>query len=45
MCRALCDGKERFFGLPTLGPDLDGSAIHGKLLASYDKLVVPMNKH
>ncbi len=42
---ALLDGKERFFGLPTLGPDMEGSPIHGKLPAAYDTLFVPMNKH
>lgn len=25
--------------------DMKGSAIHGKLLAAYDKLFVPVNKH
>jgi ribosomal protein S12 methylthiotransferase accessory factor len=25
--------------------DREGSAIHGKLLAAYDKLFVPVNKH
>jgi len=35
---ALLDGSERFFGLGTLGPDFEGSAMHQSLLAAYDKL-------
>ena len=35
---ALIDGSERFFGLETLGPDMQGSAMHQTLLAAYDKL-------
>jgi ribosomal protein S12 methylthiotransferase accessory factor len=35
---ALLDGSERFFGLETLGPDMEGSAMHQTLLAAYDKL-------
>jgi ribosomal protein S12 methylthiotransferase accessory factor len=37
---ALLDGSERFFGLETLGPDMQGSAMHQTLLAAYDKLFV-----
>ena len=37
---ALLDGSERFFGLMTLGPDMEGSAMHQTLLAAYDKLFV-----
>lgn len=35
---ALLDGSERFFGLDDLGADMQGSAMHRTLLASYDKL-------
>jgi ribosomal protein S12 methylthiotransferase accessory factor len=35
---ALLDRSERFFGLVTLGPDMQGSAMHQTLLAAYDKL-------
>ena len=35
---ALLDGTERFFGLETLGVDMQGSAMHQTLLAAYDKL-------
>jgi ribosomal protein S12 methylthiotransferase accessory factor len=35
---ALLDRSERFFGLPTLGVDMEGSAMHQTLLAAYDKL-------
>jgi ribosomal protein S12 methylthiotransferase accessory factor len=35
---ALLDRSERFFGLDTLGPDMDGSPMHQTLLAAYDKL-------
>ncbi|NRR29480.1 YcaO-like family protein [Oxalobacteraceae bacterium] len=38
---ALLDGSERFFGLATLGPDFEGSAMHQTLLAAYDKLFAP----
>ena len=38
---ALLDGSERFFGLDTLGPDMEGSAMHQTLLAAYDKLFAP----
>ncbi len=38
--KALLDRRERFFGLETLGPDMQGSAMHGTLLAAYDKLFV-----
>jgi ribosomal protein S12 methylthiotransferase accessory factor len=36
--QALLDRSERFFGLSTLGPDMEGSAMHQTLLAAYDKL-------
>ncbi|HJV51467.1 MAG TPA: hypothetical protein VJ652_08415 [Noviherbaspirillum sp.] len=35
---ALLDRSERFFGLDTLGADMQGSAMHQTLLAAYDKL-------
>lgn len=35
--QALVNQEERFYGLGTLGPDFEGSAIHGKLLAAYRK--------
>ncbi|MDC8756532.1 30S ribosomal protein S12 methylthiotransferase accessory factor YcaO [Janthinobacterium fluminis] len=35
---ALLDRSERFFGLETLGEDMQGSAMHQTLLAAYDKL-------
>jgi len=35
---ALLDRSERFFGLATLGTDMQGSAMHQTLLAAYDKL-------
>lgn len=35
---ALLDRSERFFGLETLGTDMQGSAMHRTLLAAYDKL-------
>ncbi|HAT30976.1 MAG TPA: 30s ribosomal protein S12 methylthiotransferase accessory protein YcaO [Janthinobacterium sp.] len=35
---ALLDRSERFFGLDTLGVDMEGSAMHQTLLAAYDKL-------
>ena len=34
----LLDRSERFFGLETLGSDMEGSAMHRTLLAAYDKL-------
>ena len=37
---ALLDRSERFFGLETLGPDMEGSPMHQTLLAAYDKLFV-----
>ncbi|MET0267579.1 MAG: 30S ribosomal protein S12 methylthiotransferase accessory factor YcaO [Duganella sp.] len=37
--RDLLDGSERFFGLDTLGPNFEGSALHQSLLAAYDKLL------
>ncbi|MBC7573137.1 MAG: YcaO-like family protein [Herminiimonas sp.] len=36
--QALLNRSERFFGLSTLGPDMEGSAMHQTLLAAYDKL-------
>ena len=36
--RALLGRHERFFGLDTLGPDMEGSAMHQTLLKAYDKL-------
>ena len=38
--QALLDRNERFFGLVTLGSDMQGSAMHQTLLAAYDKLFV-----
>lgn len=38
LAEALLDGSERFFGLDTLGPNFEGSAMHQSLLAAYDKL-------
>ena len=38
--QALLDRSERFFGLVTLGPDMQGSPMHQTLLAAYDKLFV-----
>ena len=35
---ALINRSERFFGLETLGPNYEGSAMHQTLLAAYDKL-------
>ena len=35
---ALLDRSERFFGLDTLGPDMEGSTMHQTLLKAYDKL-------
>ncbi len=35
---ALLDRSERFFGLETLGVDMEGSPMHQTLLAAYDKL-------
>lgn len=34
----LINRSERFFGLETLGPNYEGSAMHQTLLAAYDKL-------
>jgi ribosomal protein S12 methylthiotransferase accessory factor len=36
--QALLAREERYFGLMTLGPDMQGSAMHQTLLAAYDKL-------
>jgi ribosomal protein S12 methylthiotransferase accessory factor len=36
--QALLDRSEKFFGLDTLGPDMEGSAMHQTLLKAYDKL-------
>nr|WP_315219298.1 30S ribosomal protein S12 methylthiotransferase accessory factor YcaO [uncultured Duganella sp.] len=41
MAEALLDGSERFFGLETLGPNFEASAMHQSLLAAYDKLFAP----
>jgi len=35
---ALISRRERFFGLETLGADMQGSAMHQTLLAAYEKL-------
>lgn len=35
---ALLNRSERFFGLETLGADMEGSQMHRTLLAAYDKL-------
>ena len=35
---ALLDRSERFFGLMTLGADMEGSTMHQTLLMAYDKL-------
>jgi ribosomal protein S12 methylthiotransferase accessory factor len=39
--QALIAGKDRFFGLDTLGVDMQGSPMHQTLLAAYDKLFLP----
>jgi ribosomal protein S12 methylthiotransferase accessory factor len=36
--QALLDRSERFFGLNTLGADMEGSPMHQALLMAYDKL-------
>ena len=36
--QALLDRRDRFFGLDTLGPNMEGSAMHSTLLQAYDKL-------
>ena len=36
--QALLDRSEKFFGLETLGPDMEGSPMHRGLLEAYDKL-------
>ncbi len=36
--QALLERSEKFFGLVTLGPDMEGSAMHQTLLVAYDKL-------
>jgi len=36
--QALLDRSEKFFGLDTLGSDMQGSAMHQTLLKAYDKL-------
>jgi len=38
--QALLSREESFFGLVKLGPDMEGSEMHGKLLAAYDKAFV-----
>ncbi len=35
---ALLNRSEKFFGLDTLGPNMEGSPMHQTLLAAYDKL-------
>ena len=35
---ALLNRSEKFFGLDTLGTDMEGSAMHQSLLVAYDKL-------
>ena len=35
---ALLDREEKFFGLDTLGADMEGSTMHQSLLLAYDKL-------
>lgn len=35
---SLLDGRDRFFGLDTLGANMEGSAMHANLLKAYDKL-------
>ena len=35
---ALLNRRERFFGLATLGADMEGNQMHQTLLAAYDKL-------
>jgi ribosomal protein S12 methylthiotransferase accessory factor len=37
--KVLIAGQDRFFGLETLGVDMEGSAMHRTLLAAYDKAV------
>jgi ribosomal protein S12 methylthiotransferase accessory factor len=39
---ALLNRSEKFFGLETLGADMQGSAMHQSLLAAYDKLFAPV---
>ena len=39
--QALISAQERFFGLDTLGVDMEGSPMHTNLLAAYDKLFAP----
>jgi ribosomal protein S12 methylthiotransferase accessory factor len=41
--QALISGDERFFGLDTLGVDMQGSPMHSNLLEAYDKLFAPSN--
>ncbi|MEQ1602175.1 MAG: 30s ribosomal protein S12 methylthiotransferase accessory protein YcaO [Methylophilaceae bacterium] len=36
--QALISGEERFFGLDTLGPNMEGSNMHQRLLAAYNKV-------
>jgi ribosomal protein S12 methylthiotransferase accessory factor len=36
--QALINGKERFFGLGTLGPNMEGSQMHQRILDAYRKL-------
>ena len=36
--QALLDRRDRYFGLDTLGANMEGSAMHSTLLKAYDKL-------
>ena len=36
--KALLERSEKYFGLATLGADMEGSAMHASLLKAYDKL-------
>lgn len=36
--QALISGEERFFGLGNLGPNMEGSDMHQRLLAAYNKV-------
>ena len=38
--QALLDRRDRYFGLETLGANMEGSAMHSTLLKAYDKLFV-----
>ena len=43
--KALLDRSERFFGLETLGVDMEGSPMHQSLLTAYDKLFAVTSTH